>query len=93
MNTNTVKHLRIIGFVQGVGFREAMRAKADELGITGWVRNCRDGTVEAVVSGSSAVVQRMIAWAQHGPSVARVERVEINDTEGDFRGFERWPTF
>ena len=92
MSAETVKHLRIHGMVQGVGYREAMRAKAYELGITGWVRNCRDGSVEAVVAGSSAAVQRMIAWSQRGPPVARVERVEINDSAGSFTRFERWPT-
>jgi acylphosphatase len=88
----TVKHLHIVGSVQGVGFRESMRAKAHELDISGWVRNCRDGSVEAVIAGNAAAVQRMIAWAQHGPSVARIERVEVNDAEGEFTGFERWPT-
>jgi acylphosphatase len=88
----TVKRLRIVGLVQGVGYREAMRAKADELGINGWVRNRMDGSVEAVVAGSPAAVQRMIAWAQHGPSVARVDRVEIKDTAGEYERFERWPT-
>jgi acylphosphatase len=91
-NAVTVKHLRIIGSVQGVGFREAMRWKADELGITGWVRNRSDGSVEAVIAGSPAAVQRMIAWAQHGPAVARIGRVEVNDAEGEFTNFERLPT-
>jgi acylphosphatase len=91
-NAGTVKHLRIIGMVQGVGFREAMRWKADELGITGWVRNRRDGSVEAMIAGSPAAVQRMIAWAQHGPAVARIDRVEVNDADGEFTRFERWPT-
>ena len=92
MGGTTAKRLRITGMVQGVGYREAMRAKAYELGLTGGVRNCLDGSVEAVICGPPAAVQRMIAWAQHGPSMARVDRVEINDTQGEFHRFERWPT-
>lgn len=88
----TVKHLHILGSVQGVGFREAMRAKAEELHLTGWVRNRLDGSVEATIAGDAGSVQRMIAWAQHGPMAARVDRVEVRDSQGSFSGFQRWPT-
>lgn len=73
------KRLQIHGRVQGVGFRETMRHKALEWGAVGWVRNRQDGSVEALVGGDAATVQRMIAWAQHGPPAARVERLDIED--------------
>ncbi len=90
------KRLLIRGRVQGVGFRESMRYKAEELGVVGWVRNCGDGTVEALVGGEAAAVQRLIAWAQHGPPLARVERVDVIDASpaalGGARDFRRAPS-
>lgn len=74
-----VKRLFIFGRVQGVGFRETMRYRAEELGVVGWVRNRGDGSVEALIGGDVATVQRLIIWAQHGPPGACVERVEIED--------------
>jgi len=69
-------HLLISGRVQGVGFRWSMCAAAIEHGALGWVRNRRDGRVEAVVDGAPQAVAAMLAWAQHGPRAARVESVE-----------------
>jgi len=69
-------HLTISGRVQGVGFRWSMCEAALEHGARGWVRNCRDGRVEAVVDGDDAAVAAMLRWARHGPRSARVERVE-----------------
>ncbi len=84
------KHLRIHGIVQGVGYRAALAAQARALGVSGWVRNRRDGSVEAMIGGGDAVIQQLIAWAQHGPSLARVERVDVAEADdaeiGD--GFE-----
>ena len=65
----------VCGRVQGVGYRISMREAADELRITGWVRNRRDGTVEAVVQGSDDDVERMVAWCRRGPPGARVTTV------------------
>jgi acylphosphatase len=86
-------HLLISGRVQGVGFRWAMCAAALERGARGWVRNRRDGRVEAVVDGDAATVAAMLAWAQRGPRAARVDRVESRPaTAGEIaligQGFE-----
>ena len=70
------RHLVIRGRVQGVGYRESMRAEAASLGVTGWVRNRRDGTVEAVIAGPDAALDAMVAWAQRGPPDAQT-RTEI----------------
>ncbi len=83
------KHLVIRGRVQGVWFRESMRYQADALGVTGWVRNRRDGTVEAMVQGEDDAVQAIIAWAHRGPDAAQVEAVELGDGFGEYAAFER----
>ena len=62
--------LAIHGRVQGVFFRDSMRREA-LLGITGWVRNRNDGTVEAAVQGESAAMDAIVGWAHHGPSMHR----------------------
>ncbi|HZE09988.1 MAG TPA: acylphosphatase, partial [Burkholderiales bacterium] len=69
------KHLLISGRVQGVGFRYAMGEEAERLGATGWVRNRRDGTVEAAVDGAPEAVDALISWARRGPPSARVTGV------------------
>jgi len=86
------KHLYISGVVQGVGFRYSMQHEAERLGVTGWVRNRRDGTVEAVVDGPSAAVEALIKWAHRGPPVAKVKEVSIRDTTGTFPQFELRPS-
>ena len=81
-------HLRIYGRVQGVGFRESMRHEAQRLGISGWVRNRADGTVEAIiVSNDKAAVSAMLEWCRMGPSLARVEKVEQTDTTDNSGSF------
>ena len=86
------KHLIVSGRVQGVGFRYSMLAEAERLGVTGWVRNRRDGTVEAVVDGRPAAVAAMIEWAKAGPPGARVTAVAVSEAEGSFAGFDARPT-
>lgn len=86
------RHLLIFGRVQGVFYRESMRLEAERLGVTGWVRNRRDGGVEAMVHGDEAAVEAIIAWAWDGPPAARVENIESTDAKGSFTGFERLPT-
>jgi len=86
------KHLLITGRVQGVGFRFYMERKARELSVTGWVRNRRDGAVEAMVQGSSGAVEAMIVWARRGPPSAVVAEVCVTEASGDFATFEARPT-
>jgi acylphosphatase len=86
------RHLHITGRVQGVGFRFYTQRKAQELGLTGWVRNRRDGAVEAVIQGSPGAVETMIAWARNGPPSARVAEVRLTEAGGEYSGFETLPT-
>ncbi|WP_211454188.1 acylphosphatase [Collimonas antrihumi] len=73
------KRLTIEGRVQGVGYRAAFADKAVALGLSGWVRNLRDGSVEACVHGEVAAVEAIILWARQGPAAARVLDVTIED--------------
>ncbi len=84
------KKLRLLihGRVQGVFFRQSMSREAQRLGVSGWVRNRSDGTVEAAVHGSTAAVDGLVDWARHGPELARVTKVEISTDEGDYSGFQ-----
>lgn len=75
------KLLCIHGRVQGVGYRESMRQEAKRLNVCGWVRNRRDGTVEALICGEAVRIEMMVAWAKQGPRYATVERVEISEAE------------
>jgi len=86
------KHLIIHGRVQGVGFRESMRWEAERLGVAGWVRNRRDGTVEAVVAGSADAVTEIVQWAHRGPPAAQVTQVVVAESDGTFAAFEWRPT-
>ena len=74
------------GHVQGVFFRAWTQGEARELGISGWVRNCPDGSVEAHLTGEEGDVARMIQRLQRGPSNARVEDVTVEDSEPETTG-------
>jgi acylphosphatase len=94
MNTTTV-HLVIRGTVQGVGYRWSMCGQARGFGLRGWVRNRRDGSVEAVVCGPADAVDELIAWAKVGPPNAVVGQVEVTATAplgAEFSGFEQRST-
>ena len=87
-----VRHLNIFGQVQGVGFRCHFSEQAQRLGISGWVRNRRGGSVEAMIAGAPEAVEALLAWARRGPPAAQVQRVEVSAAEGEFAGFELRPT-
>ena len=75
------RHLRIFGLVQGVGYRASFEAQARTLRLCGWVRNRRDGSVEAVVDGEPHAIEKIIVWSRRGPSSARVSEVTVTETD------------
>jgi acylphosphatase len=75
------KHLIITGIVQGVGYRASFMYQARTLQLSGWVRNRRDGSVEAMISGDVQAVQTIIDWAWRGPSSAQVSNVAVVDMD------------
>lgn len=82
-------HVIISGGVQGVWFRANTKQKAEQLDVTGWVRNTHDGHVEAIFEGEEDRVREMLDWCRHGPPLAKVENVEVKNlspTNG-FDGF------
>lgn len=87
--TRRQAHLHVHGRVQGVSFRESTRREATRLGLTGWVRNRPDGSVELVALGDDDALTRLITWAHHGPPAARVDSVDLSwdDPPGDFPDF------
>ena len=92
MTERVTRRLEIRGRVQGVWYRESMRQEAARLGVTGWVRNRPDGSVEAVVQGPAEAVDAITEWARHGPEQARVDAVRAQSADGDFRTFDKRPT-
>jgi acylphosphatase len=93
MTINTISalktlHLVIHGRVQGVFFRNSMQSEAQYLAISGWVRNRPDRTVEAMVQGEADAVDAIVRWANRGPQMASVERVDISPGTGSYEGFE-----
>ena len=76
---STIRHAVMRGRVQGVGYRAFVEDEALRLGLEGWVRNRRDGTVEAVFSGADDVIARMIDGCRRGPPAARVEAVDVEE--------------
>ena len=75
--------LTITGRVQGVGYRDWAIHEARGLGLKGWVRNRRDGSVEAVVQGDDAAVERLLDWSRRGPPGARVTALEARPAPTD----------
>jgi acylphosphatase len=87
--------VRVRGRVQGVGYRYSCVAKARELGLTGWVRNRMDESVEAMLQGPAEVVASMCEWMEDGIEAALVERIEVSEVKAPyprFEGFEQRPT-
>ena len=75
--------VRIYGRVQGVFFRNWTMDRARALGVRGWVRNRRDGSVELVAYGEDEAVQTLVAACRTGPPAAQVERIEVEPAEGE----------
>jgi acylphosphatase len=88
------RQIRVSGIVQGVGYRAALRQQAHSLGVTGWVRNRADGSVEALAHGTPAALEALIAWARRGPPGARVADVRISEVTAESApaGFELRPS-
>jgi len=85
MKTNV--NVLISGRVQGVWFRSSTKQKAEQLGVTGWVRNTKDGRVEAIFEGEENSVKSLIEWCHHGPPLAKIEKVEVNN-QSPTNGFD-----
>ncbi len=90
------RQIRVSGRVQGVGYRDALRWEAEKRGVTGWVRNRSDGSVEALLQGTEEAVGALIAWARKGPPAAHVIELLTQTPAGesvrDYPRFERWPS-
>ena len=78
-----MKRILVAGRVQGVGFRFATKERALLLGLTGWVRNTSDGSVEILASGSTAALNSFEAWLWQGPPASRVTQVKTTAVEVD----------
>ncbi|HVY51483.1 MAG TPA: acylphosphatase [Devosia sp.] len=85
--------VRITGLVQGVGYRAWTEQAARQRGLSGWVRNRRDGSVEALISGGEEAVTEMLGYFWQGPPACRVERVEAEPAAAPMQlGFRTLPT-
>ena len=82
-------HVFVRGRVQGVFFRASTQREARRLGLTGWVKNRADGGVEIVAEGEEEGLKDLLGWASHGPTAARVERLDVRwrGFAGDFHDF------
>jgi len=82
-------HLVVRGRVQGVYFRASTQREARRLGLTGWVKNRSDGSVEVLAEGEETSIRELYSWAQKGPSAARVDRVDTRwrSFTGEFSDF------
>ena len=77
------KSVRVTGRVQGVFFRAWTKEQADALSVSGWIRNCSDGSVEAHLEGDAGAVGQLIESMREGPSGASIERLEVDDATAD----------
>ncbi len=90
MNEKARAHIVVSGRVQGVFFRAKTQEKAQQLGVTGWVKNLAEGRVEAVFEGEKPQVEQLVKWAKKGPSGAIVNDLDLSWEEyrGEFTNFE-----
>ncbi len=77
----------ISGFVQGVGFRQSVKRKAQELGLTGWVKNLLDGRVEVLFEGSKNEIEEAISFCRNGPFLSEVKNVNVEWVKKDKKEF------
>ncbi|AOL15692.1 acylphosphatase [Sulfolobus sp. A20] len=85
-------HIRVYGYVQGVGFRRFVQIHAHRLGIKGYARNLDDGTVEVVAEGHEEALKKLIEYVKKGPPLAEVSNVEylFEEYKGEFHDFETY---
>ena len=88
-NDRVVRHVTMRGNVQGCGFRVWTERRALSLGVEGWVRNRRDGTVEAVFAGPLAAVDALIGDCRKGPPLSEITAVEVREGDGLLLGAKR----
>lgn len=83
-------HIFVSGRVQGIFFRENTKKKAEKLAISGWVKNLRDGRLEAVFEGDRENIEKMVNWAKKGPIWAKIDDFSLvwEDYVGEFKDFE-----
>ena len=83
-------HLRITGIVQGVCYRAYTRQQGQQLGLTGWVRNLPDGSVEVVAEGEQPALEALARWCRTGPPAAHVEQVQVlwSEASGELSTFD-----
>lgn len=81
--------VNVYGLVQGVAFRHCTFRRAQELGVTGWVRNLPDGSVEGLFEGDDRAVTALVDWCRSGPPAAQVERLDVREDtfSGEFNSF------
>ena len=82
-------HIVVKGRVQGVFYRASAKDEAEKLGISGWVKNRREGNVEILAEGGELVVKELIEWCKKGPPHAKVKEVNVewDEYKGEFKGF------
>lgn len=90
MNEQLAVRLIISGRVQGVFFRVETQKAASRCGVTGWVKNRPDGTVEAYAEGLKTDIEKLVTWCREGPPMARVDHVDVTweTYRGEFTGFD-----
>jgi len=83
-------HIFVSGRVQGIFFRENTKKKAEKLAISGWVKNLRDGRLEAIFEGDRENIEKMVNWAKKGPIWAKIDDFSLvwEDYLGQFKDFE-----
>ena len=81
MSARIARRVVVTGRVQGVFFRDSTRREAQRLGVSGWVRNCRDGTVEALLEGDPDAVAALVLWCREGPRHADVDDLRVSSVE------------